>query len=284
MGKLFKRIITLGLIGVVSLIGFASCSNKDNNNEKGNVDSDKKVLKLGGYPGPYDELFYDAVQPILEKKGYTIETVSFNDMQLADTALSEGSVDFIVSQHTAFMNVFNESKGGELVALTHLPTVRTAMFSEKNTSIDTVKNGDKVAISKDPSSAARALLVLEKAGWIKIKEGVEPIKATLNDIEDNKHNLEIIPMDAGQIPRALKDVDYGVVAGSFVHAAKMDPKKSLLSEDVIEDLELTLVVDGKNKDSKWAKDINDAYKSDEFKAYMEKNNKDGFWFIPKSLN
>lgn len=280
MGKSFKKVISLVLVGLIALIGLTSCENKGNEE----ASKEKKVLKLGGYPGPYDELFYNAVKPILEKKGYKIETISFNDMQLADTALAEGSVDFIVSQHTAFMNVFNESKGGKLVALTHLPTVRTAMFSEKNTSLDNVEKGDKVAISKDPSSAARALLVLEKAGWIKIKDGVEPIKATINDLQENKHNLEIIPMDAGQIPRALKDVDYGVVAGSFVHAAKMNHEKALLSEDVIEDLELVLVVDGKNKDASWVKDINDAYKSDEFKSYMDKNNKNGFWFIPKSLN
>lgn len=279
MKKLLKKVFPIIIIGIISLVGLTSCKS----DSKEEVNLEKKDLKLAAFPGPYDELFKDAIKPILEKKGYKIEVVDFTDLQLSDVAISEGSADFSVSQHTAYMNVYNENKNGNLVKLTHIPTVPAGIFSEKNTSLNSVKKESKVAIPQDPSNAARALALLQKAGWIKLKDGVELIKATANDIEENKYNIKIIEMNSSQIPPSLKDVDYAVIPGSIVYSAKIDAKKSLLSEDILKDLELALVVDEKNKDSKWAKDINDAYNSKEFKDYMKENNKDNYWFIPEEI-
>ncbi|NRW92968.1 ABC-type metal ion transport system substrate-binding protein [Clostridium beijerinckii] len=90
-------------------------------------------------------------------------------------------------------------------------------------------------------------------------------------------------MDSAQIPRALDDIDFAVLPGSMVYASKIDPSKSLLSEDVSKELQLQVVVDEKNKDSKWAKDIVEAYKSKDFKDYMAEHNKNNYWFIPDEI-
>lgn len=281
MKKVIKRILALGLISVFSVAALVGCKGKTEETSA-KVD-EKKVIKLGSSPGPYSELFVDAVKPILEKKGYKIEEQNFSELQLANVAISEGSVDFNVSQHSAYMNTFNKDKGGNLTAITPIPTVPTGLFSKKHKSLNDIKNGAVVAVPQDASNTARALLLLQKAGLIKLKDGVEPIKTTLNDITENNHKLEIKPMDSTHIPRVLEEVDFGVIPGAAVYASKIDAKTSLISEDVLKDLQLVVAVDAKNKDAKWAKAIVDAYKSDEFKKYMEEHNKDNYWFIPDEL-
>lgn len=281
MKKIVKRILALGIISVISVAALVGCGNKSE--ETSAKADEKKTIKLGSSPGPYDILFLDAIKPILEKKGYTVEKVDFSQFQMNNTALAEGEVDFNLSQHTAYMKTFNKDKGTNLVDLTPIPTVPAGLFSDKHKSLNEVKKGSKVAIPKDPSNLARGLAVLQKAGWIKIKDNVELVKATLDDIAENSKGIEIVTMDSSQIPRVLSEIDYGVLPGSVVYASKVDPKKSLISEDVLKDLQLAVVVDGKNKDAEWAKAIVDAYKSDEFKKYMEEHNKDNYWFIPDEL-
>lgn len=276
---LYKALIGL-TIGALA-IGMVGCGSAADKTDATNTE--KKSITIGVSPGPYNELFDKAVKPILEKEGYEIKGVEFSDLLQSEVALTEGSVDFNVSQHTAYANNYNKEKNGDLVPIVHIPTVPAGLFSNKHNSLGEVKQGSKVAIPKDPSNAARAFRVLAKAGWIKLKENANPTTLTINDISENVYGIEILEMESTQIPRALDDLDYAVIPGSVVYSSKMDAEKSLLSEDVSKDLELVVVVSEKNKDSKWAKDIVAAYKSDEFKKYLEENNKNNYWFIPDEL-
>lgn len=274
MKKLVATFLTLSLV-----VFLAACGN--NSSDKGAESKETKTIKVGTSPGPYSELFLDVVKPILEKQGFKVKQTEFTDLQQADVALADGGVDLNVDQHTAYMNNFNKESGSKLVSLTPIPTVPAALFPGKKASLDDVKKGDVVAIPQDPSNAARAYAILQKAGWIKIKDGVDPINATAKDIVENKNNLEIKEMDSAQIPRILQDIDYGVIPGSIVYSSGIDATKSLLQEDVVKDYELVAVVDEKNKDTKWAKAVKDAYNSKEFKDYIDKHNKDNYWFIPQ---
>lgn len=266
------------MVSALFILVLAACGDKADS-----AGEDKTKLIIGTSPGPYSELFLEAIKPILEDKGYTIEDKDFTELLLADVALTEDAVDVNVDQHTAYMNNFNSEKDANLVALTPIPTVPAGVFPGRKASLDDIEDGDVIGIPQDPSNAARAYAVLQKAGLITLKEDVELVKVSAQDIVDNPHNLEITEMDSYQIPRALEDVDYGVIPGSIVYSSGLDAATSLISEDILKDLELVAVVDGKNKDTKWAKDIKVAYESDEFKAYLEENNKDGYWFIPEEL-
>ncbi|MFT8322750.1 MAG: MetQ/NlpA family ABC transporter substrate-binding protein [Bacillus sp. (in: firmicutes)] len=274
MKKLTVLFVILGILTTI----IAGCGKN-----AANSSGEKTTIKVGTSPGPYSELFLKAVKPILEDKGYKIENVEFSDLLQADIALSEGSVDLNVDQHTAYMNNFNDNKKASLTSLTPIPTVPAGIFPGKKTSLDDIAKGDSIGIPNDASNAARAYGLLQKANLIKLKDGIELVKATSKDIVENPYNLEIKEMNSAQIPRALQDLDYGVVPGSIVYASKMDPSKKLLSEDVLKHLELVAVVDKSNKDTKWAKAVADAYQSDEFKSYLEKHNKDDYWFIPDEL-
>ena len=90
-------------------------------------------------------------------------------------------------------------------------------------------------------------------------------------------------MDSAQIPRSLEDFDYGVIPGSFVYSADIPAEDSLLSEDILKEYELVVTVDKKNADAKWAQAIVDAYKSDTFAKFLEKENTNNYWFIPEDL-
>lgn len=275
MKKRILALVTLMATGVI----MAACGN----GEAAGTDQEKTTIKIGTSPGPYSELFLEGVAPVLEEQGFTIEVTDFTDLRAADVALQEGAVDLNVDQHLAYMNNFNEEANAKLTPITPIPTVPTGMYSKNKTSTKEVAAGDKVAIPDDASNAARALLLLEKAGWIVLDEAIEPMQATPTDIVENPHNLEIVAMSSAQIPRSLADVAYGVIPGSMLYAAGMSSNDSLLNEDILPDLVLHAVVNGGQENTAWAQAVVAAYKSDAFKAYMADVNFDNYWFIPEEL-
>jgi len=268
----------LAFVTLLSVIFLVACGSKALSEEE-----ETTTIKVGTSPGPYSELFIEAIVPILEEEGYTIETTDFTELIQADIALDEGSIDLNVDQHTAYYENFNKEKGASLTSITPIPTVPTGIFPGRKDSLDDIAEGDVIGIPKDPSNAARAYAVLQKAELITLKDDVELVKATQNDIVENELNLDIQEMDSAQIPRALDDLDYGVIPGSIVYASGLDAATSLLHEDILKDLELVAVVDEKNKDTEWAQAVKAAYESDAFKEYMDEHNQDGYWFIPEEI-
>lgn len=269
-----SRILLLLTIATVLL---AACGKDDT------AGKDKKTIKVGTSPGPYSELFLDGIKPILEDEGFTIETTDFTELLQADIALDEGSIDLNVDQHTAYFENFNKEKDANLTKITPIPTVPTGIFPGRKASLDDLEDGDSIGIPNDPSNAARAYALLEKAELITLTDDVDLVKVTQNDIVENKLNIDIKEMDSAQIPRALEDLDYGIIPGSIAFASGVDPATSLLFEDILKNLELVVVIDEINKDTNWAKAVKSAYESDEFKAFMEVENEEEYWFIPDEI-
>ncbi len=243
---------------------------------------DKKEIVYGKSQGPYTELFEAAIVPILEKEGYTVKGVDFSDLQTADIGLNDGDVDVNVEQHTAYMENFNANYNADLVALSPIPTVPAGVYSAKYKSVDEIPDGAKVAVPNDASNTARCYLMLQKIGWIKLADDVDPSAVTQDDIVENPHNIEFTEMKSLTIPAAIQDFDYVAITGSVVYNAGIDPSTALATEDIQDHLVLQVVVKEENRDAEWAKAIVDAYYSDEFKKYMEENN-DGLWWIPDEL-
>ncbi|EOI03019.1 YaeC family lipoprotein [Enterococcus moraviensis ATCC BAA-383] len=275
-----RKLLGIGMILGLAVV-IAACGKNDNTTANGKKET--KIIRVGTSPGPYSELFLEAVKPILEKNGYQIEQTEFTELIQADVALTEGTIDLNVDQHTAYLNNFNENKKTHLVGITPVPTVPAGLFPGKRTSLNDVQEGDKIGIPDDASNTARAFNLLQKAGWIKLKEGIDPVKATKEDIVNNPKNLDLIQMSSAQLPRSLADLDFAVIPGSIVYSAKLEPKDSLLSEDVLKDYELVATVDEKNAESDWAKAVVKAYHSDDFKKYVREHNQGNYWFIPKEL-
>lgn len=278
-GKL-KKWLVIGLAAVMTTALVAGCgSDSDKSTDKGA--STKKELKYSKSQGPYSDLFEKGVKPILEKKGYKFAGKDMSDLLQADIALNEGEVDFNVEQHTAYMENFNKKQGGHLAAITPIPTVPAGIFAGSKTSLDQVADGDTVAVPNDASNTARAYALLQKAGWIKLDPKKDLSTVTQQDIIENPHHLKFTEMKSLNIPAVRNDFSYIVITGAIIYNAKIDPATALMKEDILPHLMLQLVVQDKNKDAQWAKDIADAYKSAEFQEYMKKNNK-GLWFDPNA--
>ncbi|OTP83590.1 MetQ/NlpA family ABC transporter substrate-binding protein [Gilliamella apicola] len=273
--KLFKYLSLAFIVCSAFFINACNDSSKQANNQT------KKEISMGVSPGPYNDLFKDAVKPILESEGYKVKLVNFPHLLESDVALSEGSIDLTVAQHTAYMDVFNSQRKANLKPVVHVPSVPAAIFSNKYTSLQQVFAGAKVAIPQDASNAARSYNLLEKAGWIKLKENANPIIVSKNDIAQNIAGIDIVEMDSANIPRVMNEVDFAVIPGSIVYSANIDSNKALLLETIIPDLEIMVVVNGGNENSQWAQDVKRIYQSQQFKDYMKEHNQNGYWVMPK---
>ena len=253
------------------------------------IETGKTLIKYSKSQGPYTELFEAAIVPILEAQGYTLEVVETSELLVADQILQAGEVDVNVEQHTAYAENFNANNGGDLVPISVIPTVAAAIYSANHETLDEVREGFTVAIPNDAANTARCLAILQKIGWIKLDESVEISKVSVDDVIENPFNLELIEQKSLTIPAAITDYDYVVITGSVVYNAGVNEKyQALAQEDILPHLILQVVVKAENANTDWAQAIVAAYHSDEFKAYLEKENAaDGFWkglwWIPDEL-
>lgn len=278
MKKFGKRLAVLG-IAVLAAALVAGCGKKESSSAGG----EKKELTYAKGSGPYTILFEEHIIPILEKQGYTFK-VSELSLQYADEAIADGDVDFSVEQHIAYMNAFNKSYNSNLVALTPIPTVPASIFSETHSSLDEISDGMKIAVPQDEGNMARAFVMLQDIGWIKLKEGTDYATASPEDVAENPYNLEFLDIATNIIATTLADYDYGIITGSIVYNAGIDPSTALFNENLTEKFWLQVVVKDADKDTQWAKDIVEAYQSKEFTDWLKANNESEYrnlWSIPE---
>lgn len=278
MKKFGKRLAMLG-IAVLAAALAAGCGKKESSPAGG----EKKELTYAKGSGPYTILFEEHIIPILEKQGYTFK-VSELSLQYADEAIADGDVDFSVEQHIAYMNAFNNSYNSNLVALTPIPTVPASIFSETHTSLDEIADGMKIAVPQDEGNMARAFVMLQDLGWIKLKDGTDYATASPEDVEENPYNLEFLDIATNIIATTLADYDYGIITGSIVYNAGIDPSTALFNENLTDNFWLQVVVKDADKDTQWAKDIVAAYQSKEFTDWLKANNESEYrnlWSIPE---
>ena len=278
---MFKKIAAVTAAAALSL-GLVACGSDDTATDAAGT-GDTKTLRVATSPGPYSELFQEGVAPILEKDGYTLEYTNFTDLTQADTALAEGSADLNVEQHTAWMNVFNKEKGGNLVSITEVPTVPAGLYSEKHEKLEDVADGQSVGIPLDGSNKSRAIHVLVDAGWITLRDDADEALLSEADIDENPHNLDIKPMDSANLSRSLPDLDWAVIPGSMSYSAGLDPNLQRFQENLRPELILVAVTTEGKQDTPWAKAVSEAYRSEEFKEYFDSQNTNNYWFLPDSL-
>ncbi len=277
MKKIFAILLALSLL--LAAAAFA---------ENEVIKTDKTLIKYSKSQGPYTELFELAIIPILEAQGYTFEVVESSELLVADQFLQNGEVDVNVEQHTAYANNFNANNDGDLTPVSVIPTVPAGVYAVNHESLDEIGEGFTVAIPNDASNTARCLAILQKIGWIKLDENVDISAVTVDDVTENPYNLELIEQKSLTIPAAIQDYDYAAITGSVVYNAGIDGSTALANEDILPHLILQVVVKAENVNTDWAQAIVAAYHSDEFKAYLEKENAaDGFWkglwWIPDDL-
>ncbi|EIJ79783.1 NLPA lipoprotein [Bacillus methanolicus PB1] len=235
--------------------------------------SEKKEIKIGATAGPYSDQVTEGIKPYLEKKGYKVEVVEFNDYVQPNIALDKGSIDANVFQNELYMKEFAKSRNLDIVEVIKVPTAPIGIYSKKHKSIDEVEEGTTVATSNDPVNQARALIMLQQLGWITLKEGVDPTKASEKDIAKYNKKIVIKPLEPAQLPRALEDVDYSFINGNFAISSGLKLKDAVVLEKTPPHYMIGVTVRGKDKGAQFVKDIIEAYKSEEFKKLNEENEK-----------
>lgn len=165
----------------------------------------------------------------LAKKGINVEIVEFTDYVQPNLALNDKSLDANFFQHKPYLDEFCKSRGLKLASVGAVHLEPMSVFSNKYKSLAELPDGASIAIPNDPTNGGRALLVLQSAGLIKLRDGA-PVTATPQDIAENPHNLKFSELEAPQLPRSLADVDAAVININFALEAKLNLKDAIYTE------------------------------------------------------
>lgn len=184
------------------------------------------VLKIGATPVPHAEIL-EFVKPLLEKENIKLDIVVFNDYVQPNTALADKELDANFFQHKPYLDNFIKERNLELVSLGNVHVEPLGLYSKTIKNIADLKDGSTIAIPNDATNGARALLLLQSNGLIKLKDGAG-IEATEKDIAENPKNIKIHPAEAAQLPRILEDVDAAVINTNYALPANLNPTKDAL--------------------------------------------------------
>lgn len=232
---------------------------------------DKKTISVAASATPHAEILEQA-KPLLEEKGYELEVKVFDDYIIPNEVVESGDFDANYFQHIPYLESFNEEKGTHLVDAGDIHYEPFGIYPGKKDSLDDIEDGDTIAVPNDTTNEARALLLLQDNGVIKLKDGVG-LEATKNDIEENPHNVEIVELEAAQIPRVVQDMSYVVLNGNYALQAGYSVAKDSLayeksdSEAAKTYVNIIAVKEG-NEDSDAVKALVEVLKSDEIKDYI----------------
>lgn len=186
------------------------------------------VLKVGATPAPHAEIL-EVVKGLLAEQGITLEIVEFNDYIQPNLAVEDGSLDANYFQHITYMNEFNESDGTHLVSAAEIHYEPFGLYAGKTSSISDLADGAQIAVPNDTTNEARALLLLQDKGFIKLKDGAG-LTATRRDIVENPKKLKIEEIEAAQLVRALPDVDIAIINGNYAILGGLKVKDALAAE------------------------------------------------------
>lgn len=232
---------------------------------------DDGTITVAASATPHAEIL-EQVKPILAEQGYTLEVTVFNDYVQPNQVVESGEFDANYFQHIPYLDSFNEEKGTHLVNAGGIHYEPFGIYPGTKSDLSAVAEGDSIAVPNDTTNEARALLLLQDNGLITLKEGAG-LNATVNDITDNPYNLDIVELEAAQIPRVLPEVAYAVMNGNYALEAGYSVAKDALayessdSEAAKTYVNVIAVKEG-NENADKVKALVEALKSDAIKDYI----------------
>lgn len=264
-----KKILALALAGVLVVGALTGCgSSKSESSDK---KTDDKKITVAASATPHAEILEEA-KTLLKDKGYELEVKVFDDYVQPNNVVESGEFDANYFQHVPYLKQFNEEKGTHLVVAGKIHYEPFGIYPGTKKDLKDIAKGDKIAVPNDTTNEARALLLLQDNGIIKLKDGAG-IKATVNDIEENPNNIEIVELEAAQVPRVVNEVAYVVLNGNYALEANYTVKKDALayeksdSEAAKTYVNVIAVKEG-NENSEKIKALVDVLKSDSIKKFI----------------
>lgn len=213
-----RRLLTVLLAGVLAA-ALTGCGGSDKGRDSGSdsgsgsEDSGSKSVKVAASATPHAEILEEA-KGLLEAEGYELEVTVFNDYVQPNEVVESGDFDANYFQHIPYLESFNEEKGTHLVNAGGIHYEPFGIYPGTKKSLDELEEGDAIAVPNDTTNEARALLLLQDNGVITLKEGAG-LNATVNDIEENVKNVEIVELEAAQVSRVVDEVAFVVLNGNY---------------------------------------------------------------------
>ncbi len=242
-------------------------SGETNSTAKGDIDPDHTKIVIGTTEGDFADMVRNQVKKTLEDQGYEVELVTFTDYVRPNLALAEGDLDINIFQHKPYLDTFKAENKLDLIEIFQVPTAPLGIYSGKKIKLDDAFKGMSVSAPNDPSNFARALVMMNELGWIKLKDNIDPLTASKADIADNsKYDIKIVELEAAQLPRARDEVDFAIINGNYATDAGIKLTDALFQEPSFAYVNWS-AIKASDVNKKWVKDITEAYNSDAFKKY-----------------
>ncbi|KIR02401.1 Methionine ABC transporter substrate-binding protein [Lachnospiraceae bacterium TWA4] len=231
-----------------------------------------KKVTIAATATPHAEILEEAKKALLEK-GYDLEITTFDDYVKPNQVVEDGEMDANYFQHITYMNQFNEEQKTHLVNVGEIHYEPFGIYPGKKASLDEVADGDTIAIPNDTTNEARALLLLQDNGFLKLKDGAG-LTATVNDIAENPKNLKFEELEAAQIARVKDEVAFVVLNGNFALQAGFSVGKDSLAyeksdSDAAKSYANVIAVKEGNENNEGIKALVEVLKSDEIKKFIE---------------
>ncbi len=270
-----KKIIALVIVLTLAVAALTGCGTKEEGtgNKAGSQDDKKETKKIvvGASVTPHAEILEKA-KSILAAKGYELKIIEYTDYVQPNVALDAGDLDANYFQHQPYLDQFNQERGMELVSVAIIHYEPFGVYPGKTKSLEDLKDGAQIAVPNDGTNEARALLLLEAQGLIKLKEGVG-MAATKIDIAENPKNIDIVELEAAQLARSLQDVDLAVINGNFAIQSGLNVSKDAIAVEDKDSLAAdtygnVIAVKKGNEGKEEIKALVDALKSEEIKKFI----------------
>lgn len=264
--KLFA--IVLGLVLILTACG----SKKDDQKAEtpaGDETAESNTIVIGVSPVPHEEII-ENLKDDFKEAGLDVKVVVFDDYIQPNIQTNEGDLDANFYQHTPYLDAFNKEQGTDLVSIGGVHIEPLGVYSDKISDLNDLPEGGTVIIPNDTSNGARALLILEKNGVIKLKDSTD-VNATEQDIVENPKNIKFVPMEAASIAGVYKDADAAVINSNYALGAGLNPgTDSIAIEDAVDNPYANIVVvkNGREGEEKFKKFM-EVLQSEKTKKFIE---------------
>ena len=233
---------------------------------------DDKTITVAASATPHAEILEEA-KPLLEKEGYDLEVTVFDDYVQPNEVVEAGDIDCNYFQHIPYLNSYNEERGTHLVSVGEIHYEPIGIYAGTESDLSNISDGADIAIPNDTTNEARALLLLQDNGLIKLKDGAG-LTATVNDIAENPHNIYFVEMEAAQVSKVLSEVAFAVINGNYALDAGLNAQTDALASETSDSLAAqtyvnVVVVKEGNEDNEGVKALVDVLKSDDIKKFIE---------------
>ncbi len=230
-----KKVLAISLALALSLGSLVGCQQKteepkaSDNTQNAPTTTELKVIKVAASPTPHAEILAQ-VKEDLKAKGYDLQVTEFSDYVQPNLVLDSGDVDANFFQHKPYLDDFNKEKGTKIASAASIHYEPLGIYPGKSKDLAAIPDGATIAVPNDTTNEARALLLLETNGLIKIKEGAG-LAATKNDRVENPKNIEIVELEAAQVSRVVGETDFVVLNGNYALDAGFNVATDALAKE-----------------------------------------------------